>query len=216
MTKVDSVIEKLNNIIPGSLFGLFSIISGILGDIISRIMYPGYNFMRMAVSDLCLGPGGLFFKLGNIFSGIFALVFVNYLGRTFTEGNINPKLRKTAIICADISCIGFIFLGIFCGSNLIIAYIHGISAITSMGFGFCYITFYNIFMIKDSKYSNSLGYFGFSVSFIFGLLITLFLLHILPVLRFIMVVLPLIEWVNTIALIIWYLIIPFYMIHKKI
>jgi hypothetical protein len=216
MEKLNLFIEKINNIIPARYFGLFSIISGILGDVIALIMYPGYNLMRMAVSDLCLGAGGIFFNLGNILSGVFAFVFVNHLGRTFTESNINMKFRRFAIICANISCIGFIFLGIFCGSNLVIAYIHGISAITSMGFGFCYITSYNILMIKDSKYSNSLGYYGFTVSFVFGILIILFLLHILPVLRFIMVVLPLIEWINTISLIIWYIIIPLYMVYKKI
>ena len=216
MEKFDLFIEKVNDVIPGSLFGLFSIISGIMGDVIAFLMFPGYNFLRMAVSDLCLGPGGLFFNFGNLFSGIFAFFFVNYLGNTFNEGKISPKFRRTAIICANISCVCFIFLGIFCGSNIIIAYIHGISAITSMGFGFCYITFYNILIIKDSKYSRSLGYFGFIVSFIFGLLIILFLLHILPNLRFIMVVLPLVEWLNTTALIIWYIIIPLYMIYKKI
>jgi hypothetical protein len=216
MEKIDLFIERVNKIIPGRLFGLFSIISGILGDFIAFLMYPGYNFLRMAVSDLCLGAGGIFFNLGNIFSGVFAFVFVNYLGNTFNEGSINPKFRRTAIICANISCVCFIFLGIFCGSNIIIAYIHGISAITSMGFGFCYITFYNILMIKDSKYSSSLGYFGFFVSAIFGLLIILFLLHILPNLRFLMIILPLLEWSNTIALIIWYIVIPFYMIYKKI
>ncbi|MFX1568818.1 MAG: hypothetical protein ACFFCV_10690 [Promethearchaeota archaeon] len=216
MKKLDLFIEKVSDIIPGRLFGLFSIISGILGDVIAFLMFPSYNFLRRAVSDLCLGPGGLFFNLGNVFSGIFAFVFVNYLGNTFNEGNINPRFRRTAIICANISCVCFIFLGIFCGSNIIIAYIHGISAITSIGFGFCYITFYNILIIRDSKYSRSLGYFGFTVSFIFSLLISIFFLHILPNLRFLMVVLPLLEWLNTISLIIWYIIIPLYMIYKKI
>ncbi len=216
MGKIDIFIEKLNNVIPGSLFGLFSIFSGILGDIIALAMFPEYNFMEMAVSALCLGPGGFFFNLGNVFSGIFALIFVNYLGRTFNEKENNYKLIFGANICANIACISFIILGVFCGSNIVVQYLHGTAAITSWGLGFCYITMYNILMIKDLKYSEYLGYFGFFVSFTFALLIILFFLHLFPFLRFIMEILPLIEWIGTIAVILWYLIIPSYMLYKKI
>ena len=69
-----------------------------------------------------------------ILSGIFALIFVNSLGRTFNEEKISKKLKRNAIICANISCICFILLGVFCGPSLIISYIHGTSAITSWGF----------------------------------------------------------------------------------
>ncbi len=216
MEKVDHFIEKFNNVIPVSLFGLFSIFSGILGDIIARVMFPEYNFMEMAVSALCLGPGGIFFNLGNIFSGIFALIFVNYLRTTFNKNENNFKLIIGANICANIACISFIFLGVFCGSNIIIQYLHGTSALISWGFGFCYITMYNILIIQDSKYSKYLGYFGFFVSFAFALLVILFFLHLFPVLRFIMEVLPLIEWIGTGAVILWYFFIPTYMLYKKI
>ncbi len=216
MEKVDHFIEKLNNVIPVSLFGLFSILSGILGDIVARVMFPEYNFMEMAVSTLCLGPGGIFFNLGNIFSGIFALIFVNYLRMTFNKNENNYKLIIGANICANIACISFIFLGVFCGSNIIIQYLHGTSALISWVLGFCYITMYNILIIQDLKYSKYLGYFGFFVSFAFALLIILFFLHLFPVLRFIMEVLPLIEWIGTGAVILWYFLIPTYMLYKKI
>jgi len=216
MEKVDQFIEKLNNFIPGSLFGLFSIISGIIGDIIALSMFPEYNFMEMAVSALCLGPGGLFFNLGNTFSGIFALIFVNYLGSTFTENDNNKNQIKGANITANIACISFIFLGVFCGSNIVIKYLHGTAAILSYGFGLCYITLYNILMIKDPNYSEYLGYFGFFVSFIFALLIILFFLHLFPPLFFLHLLLPLIEWASTIAVILWYFFIPTYMLYKKI
>ncbi|MFX0000151.1 MAG: DUF998 domain-containing protein [Candidatus Hodarchaeota archaeon] len=216
MTKIDKFIEKLNNIIPASLFGLLSITSGILGDIIALLMYPEYNFMEMAVSALCLGPGGLFFNLGNIFSGAFALIFVNYFRSTFIKKENNKNLINGANISANIACISFIILGIFCGSNIVIQYLHGIAAIISYIFGLCYITLFNILMIRDSNYSEYLGYFGFFVSSIFALLIVLFFLHLFPVLRFIMEILPLIEWISTVAVILWYFFVPIYMIHKKI
>lgn len=216
MEKVDQFIEKLNNFIPGSLFGLFSIISGIIGDIIALLMFPEYNFMEMAVSALCLGPGGLFFNLGNIFSGIFALVYVNYLRTTFNNEENSIRLIKGANISANIACISFIILGVFCGSNIVVQYLHGTAAIISYSFGLGYITFYNILIIKDSNYSKYLGYFGFFVSFIFALLIILFFLHLFPSLFFLHLFLPLIEWTSTIAVILWYLIIPSYMLYKKI
>lgn len=218
MEIMDIFIEKLNKIIPGRLFGLFSITAGILGDIIALLMYPlmKYDFMRNAVSSLCEGPGGIFFNVGNIFSGVFALIFVNYLGRTFNEEQINKNLIRISIICANISCTSFIILGIFCSSNLIIAYIHGISALISWGFGLCYITFYNVLILKDPNYSNLLAHFGFLVSFSLALLMIFFFLHLFPVFRFLLIVLPLLEWINTFTIILWYLIIPIYMIHKKI
>jgi len=216
MEKVDHFIEKLNNFIPGSLFGLFSIISGIIGDIVALLMFPGYNFLEMAVSALCLGPGGLFFNIGNALSGIFAWVYVNYLRTTFNNEENSIRLIKGANITANIACVSFIILGAFCGSNIVFRYLHGTAAIISYVFGFCYITMYNILMIKDPKYSEYLGYFGFFVSFIFALLIILFLLHLIPPLFYIHLSLPLIEWASTVAVISWYLGIPVYMLYKKI
>jgi hypothetical protein len=216
MEKIDIYIQKLNNLIPGRIFGLFSITAGILGDIIALVMFPEYNFMRDAVSALCLGPGGVFFNIGNIFSGFFALIFVNYLGKIFDEKQINVKLKTGALVCANISCICFIILGVFCGSNIVIQYLHGISALISWGFGFLYITLYNILIIKDSSLSSTLGYFGFIVSFFLGLLIVLFFLHLFPILRSIIALLPLIEWINTLSVILWYFFVSSYMIYKKI
>ena len=216
MGNFNTFIEKLNEIIPGSLFGLFSITSGILGDIIAILMFSEYDAMEMAISALCLGPGGVFFNLGNIFSGLFAFIFLNYLGRTFNKSDSNKNLINFAIICSNIACVSFIILGAFCGSNIVIQYIHGTAAITAYCFGFAYVTSYSLLIIKDSHYSKYLGYFGFLVSFIFALLIILFFLHLFPLLRFIMEILPLMEWISTIAIILWYFFVPAYMIYKKI
>ena len=217
MPNLDNFLEKLNKVIPGRLFGLLLIIVAILGDIFSFITFPGYNFMRMPVSALCDGPGGIYFNIGNALSGLFALIFVNSLGRTFTGEHFSKNMKRNAIICANISCTCLILLGLFCsGSNLIIAYIHGISAITSWGFGFCYITLYNILILKDSNYSKFLAYFGFLVSLALALLIIFFFLHLIPILRFIIIILPTLEWINTILIILWYFIISTYMIYKKI
>ncbi|MFW9973220.1 MAG: DUF998 domain-containing protein [Candidatus Odinarchaeota archaeon] len=217
MEKWDLFFEKLNTIIPGRIFGLLSITIGILGDIIAYFMYPGYNLFRMAVSDLCLGPGGIFFNIGNVFSGIFALIFVNTLIRTFKEINISMKLKKITIICANISCLSFVTLGLFCGSNIIIRYIHGTAAIMSWTFGYAYLTFFNILMAKANKYSNTLAIFGFIITLPLILLIAFFLLSFIPVLKdFLIVILAPLEWINTISIIIWYFCVSTYMINKKL
>jgi hypothetical membrane protein len=57
----------------GGICGLISIIIGICGDILAIIYFPGYNLLNNMVSDLGIGPGGIFFILGLIFSGILAI-----------------------------------------------------------------------------------------------------------------------------------------------
>jgi hypothetical protein len=216
MEKMDLFINKINNVIPGGVFGLLSITIGILGDIIAYLMFPGYNFLTMAVSTLCLGPGGIYFNIGNIFSGFFALIFVNSLIRTFNDEDSNFKLKKTANICANISCISFIILGVFCGSNIVVQYLHGTSAITSWIFGYSYITLYNILMIKDNNYSNKLAIFGFFITFPLLLLMIFFFLHLIPILTApLIIILPPLEWINTISVITWYFSVSSYMIYKK-
>jgi hypothetical protein len=200
----------------GGLYGLISILFGILGDLISFIMYPGYNFTKSAVSTLCKGPGGLFFQLGTVFSGIFAIPFVISLSKSFNEDDVSEKFRKAILYIAIVSCITFIGLGIFCGSNPVIALIHGALAVSSWISGIIYVTGFNILMNKDSQFPNYLAYIGYCVSFILFSMIFLFILHFFPELRFLMVILPSLEWINTISLVIWFIIISTFMIIKKI
>jgi len=216
MEKSSNISYRSTKKISFGIYGLLSIIFGGLGDLIAYIMYPEYNFMRRAVSSLCLGPGGLFFQSGTVLSGLFALLFLIYLERTFIEDDINRYLRKYAKITAIISCVSFIILGIFCGSNVIIAYIHGINAVISWIFGFLYISLYNSLMIKSSNYSKYLGYFGFVTTFTLSLMFIFFILHLFPALRFLMIILPLLEWMNTLSLILWYLVVSTYIIHQAI
>jgi hypothetical protein len=216
MEKLEHFIERLNRYIPIRIFGLLSISFGIIGDLIAYSMYPGYCITKNAVSALCDGSGRAFFQIGIILSGIFAFFFAIYLGNTFSNEIVSQKLRKISIRFAVISCVSFIFLGVFCGTNLIIALIHGTSAIISWGFGFCYITLYNILILRDPKYSKYIGYFGFFVSSILATLMIVFFLHLIPALRQLMVFLPTLEWINTFTVILWYFTISMYMVIKKI
>ena len=216
MEKLNNIIEKLSQKISVGIYGILSITFGIIGDLIAYLMYPEYNFMRKAVSSLCKGPGGLFFQIGTVLSGLFALPFVIFLGKTFNDEEINGNLRKYAKITGIISCVSFIILGVFCGSNVIIAYIHGINAVISWISGLFYITLFNVLFLKSSKYLKFVAYFGFIVTLTLTLLMVTFILHLLPDLRFLMIILPSLEWLNTIALIFWYLLVSTYIIHNRI
>lgn len=216
MNKLERFIKNLNRHIPLRTFGILSILFGIIGDSIAYSMYPGYNFTQNAVSALCDGSGWVFFQIGIVLSGVFAFFFAVYLGYTFNSEEVDERLKKTSIPFAIISCVSFILLGIFCGKNLLISLIHGTSVIISWGFGFSYITLFNILMIKDSKYSKNIGYFGFFVSFVMATLMIFFFLHLIPALRFLIIILPTLEWINTFTVISWYLIVSLYMVIKRI
>ncbi len=218
MRRITIHFEKLVKIIPSKYFGILSVTFGVLGDIIAYLLFPcsQYSLLKQPVSTLCLGNGGIFFNFGNIFSGVCALIFVNSFSRIFDEEQVSGNIKRNAIITANISCTCFIILGIFCGSNIIIAYIHGIAALSSWGFGFFYFTCFNILMFQDSKFSKNIALVGFIVPIFLGLLMIIFFLHLIPIFRFLVVILPFLEWMNTFVVIFWYYLIPFYMIYKKI
>lgn len=216
MQKLKIFIDKFLEKISFGVFGLLSITFGIIGDLIAYSMYPGYDFRRRAVSSLCEGPGGLFFQSGTVISGLFGLIFLIYVISTFNEGEHNEKLKKYAKILAIISCVSFIILGVFCGSTPIIAYIHGISAVISWISGLIYISFYNFLIIKSSNYSKFIGYYGFITSLTLSIMLIFFILHLFPTLRFLMIILPSLEWANTLSLSLWYLILSVYILYRKI
>jgi len=202
--------------ISGGVWGNLSITAGILGDIIALILFPGYDFLKRSVSFLCKGPGGIFFQLGTILSGIFAVGFVLYVVRTFDDTIISKNMKKLALSFALISCVSFIFLGVFCGSNPIVDLIHGGSAVVSWLSAICYIGIFSFLMMKDSKYSKFPAYVGFSVSISLSLMILLFILYYIPGLQGVVKLLPLLEWYNTFALTFWYFVASTYLLVKKI
>jgi hypothetical protein len=208
--------DRLLNPLYGGIFGILSISSAIIGDIIAFILFPGYNLTKRAVSYLCKGPGGAFFQVGAVFSGIFAIFFLLSLAKSFSRNDSNERLIKISIFVSIVSCTCFILLGIFCGSNPIVALLHGIFAFNSWLFGLLYVTFLNILILKDSKYINILAYIGFFLAWSLVLLLIVFLLHFHEPFHILVVILPSIEWFNTIVIIVWYFVVSIYMIYRKI
>jgi hypothetical protein len=216
MRDIRNYLDKIVNPFFGGIFGILSITSGIIGDTIAFIFFPEYNMTKKAVSYLCKGPGGIFFQIGAVFSGIFAILFLLSLANSFLRKDSNERFIKIFIFVSIVSCTSLIFLGIFCGSNPIIALLHGIFAFISWFFGLLYITLLNILILKDSKYSNFLAYIGFFLSWSLVLLLTIFLLHFHAPFHILVLILPSLEWFNTILIIVWYFIVSVHMIYSKI
>ena len=216
MRQIKKSFDKVVNPLFGGIFGILSITSAIIGDIIAFILFPGYNLTKKAVSYLCRGPGGIFFQVGAVLSGLFAILFLLSLANSLYRNSSNERLIETSIIVSIVSCICLIFLGIFCGSNPIIALLHGIFAFISWFSGLLYVTLLNILILKDSRYSNFLAYIGFFLSWSLGLLLVIFLLHFHTPFHILVLILPSLEWFNTILIMVWYFIVSIYMIYRKI
>ena len=216
MENLKKIFDNIQKTKLAGIFGILSITFGLIGDFIALILFPEYDFMRSAVSYLCIGPGGVFFQIGTVFSGIFALGFVLCIILTFDEESANVNIKKWAKILAVISCVSFINLGLFCGTNPIIEIIHGVSAVISWLSGIGYITLFSILMLKDSKYSKITAYIGYIVSSGLSCMVLLFILYYFPGIKDVLKILPLVEWYNTFALTFWYLVVSINILIKKI
>ncbi|MHA1335720.1 MAG: DUF998 domain-containing protein [Promethearchaeota archaeon] len=197
--------QKIFQTIPGSVFCLISIFVGITGDIISAIMYPGYNITKNMISDLGTGPGAPFFNTCVIIAGIFAIPFLIYLGQILLNYNSeNKKLAKTGIISATISSIALSLIGVFPAykDNFIIFLIHGIIASICYITASIYIISFCVLIRKDERFNNIFGYTGYIIGVFF--IITLFTW------------IPLIQWITNICIILWLFFLAIYMYYKKI
>ncbi|KKM87506.1 hypothetical protein LCGC14_1268230 [marine sediment metagenome] len=216
MEKSHKLLDNFQQFVSGGIYGILSVFFGMLGDLIAYLMYPGYKFTINPVSSLCNGPGGIYFQVGTVFSGIFAILFVIYFIGSLSETQNAEKIRQVALLTALISCTSLIILGVFCGTEPTIALIHGVSAVISWIFGICYITLFNILILKNPKYSKSVAYFGFGVSIMLSVMVLMFFLYYFFGLHIVIIILPLLEWIDTIILTILYLVISAFIIIKKI
>ena len=216
MEKSHKLLDNFQQFVSGGIYGILSVFFGMLGDLIAYLLYPGFKFTINPVSSLCNGPGGIYFQVGTVFSGIFAILFVVYFIGSLPETHNAKKIRQVALLTALISCISFISLGVFCGTESTIALIHGVSAVISWISGICYITLFNVFMLRNPKYSKFLVYFGFSVSITLSTMVLMFFLYYFFGIHFVIIILPLLEWIDTFVLAIWYLVVSINLLIKKI
>ena len=191
MDKPSKLIDKILEVIPGGIFGLLSVVSIILGELLAFLLFPGYNIFDNMISDLGVGKGGVFFNLGLLISGILIIPYYVHLAKSFQGENINENLRKYALLAAVISCITYALLGVFPAieENIIIFYTHGILATISIACGLGYLLLYSILMYKAQNYSKVQAYHGFLVAAIYA--------------TFLMFWIPVVEWVLNLAILTW-------------
>ncbi len=196
-------IDKLLNVKPGGIFGLLSVVFIVLGELIAFLLFPGYSIFKNMISELGAGPGGIFFNLSVIISGIIIIPYYIHLGKSFSGENIKENLRKFAILVAVISCITYSFLGVFPSieSEAIIYITHGILAAISISSGLGYLILYSILMLKAQNFSKIQAYHGFIVAGFY----TFFLLTWIPM----------VEWVLNIAILSWITANSIYMLYHK-
>ena len=202
IVKINEILTRVFNFIPGPFFGIASTIIGLLGDILAIISSPSYTLSQM-ISVLGTGTWGFFFNFGTIFSGIFALPLYFYLERVLAKENLYGEVRKAAIISAVISCMFFILIGIFPSyeNNVFFLYAHGISTLFCFLSGVGYILLFSFLFYKNLKFPNTLVYIGL---FQAGIMVL-----------FLFTWNPIVEWIMTFGIIIWILSVSFYMIYKK-
>ena len=204
MERERKFIDKLLNIAPGGIYGILSLIARISGDLLAYLLFPGYSIFDNMVSDLGVGPGGIFFSLGLIISGIVCIPFYIALARSLKSDEINEKMIKVGLIFFYISDITYILLGFFPSieNNYIIYATHGILAVISWLTGIVYLILFSKLMLKNHKYSKFPAYSGFCLV---GFMIL-----------FLSTWLPIFEWLMTFAFIIWLIIISSYMIYHRL
>ncbi|TFG30397.1 MAG: hypothetical protein EU532_01225 [Promethearchaeota archaeon] len=191
MEREANLIDKLLDLISGGVFGLISVIVILVGDIIAFSYFPGYSIFNNMVSELGVGPGGIFFNIGLIISGIIIIPYYIDLGKSFIGKEIKENLRKFAISSAIISCITYTLLGFFPSveTNPIIYITHGTLATISIASGFGYLTSYSILMLKADNFNKIQACHGFIVAGVYAI--------------FLFIWIPIIEWIMTFCIISW-------------
>ena len=196
------VLNKIFKVIPGPYWGLLSMIVGLLGDIIAVLMTPGYNLTYM-VSTLGSGPGALYFNLGTILSGLFALLFYIYLIPALKSENVTEEVQRTALIFASLSCFFFILIGVFPSitSNSVLIIIHGFVAMISLMCGSVYKSLFGYMMLKNEKFLKIHTFSAFIV--------------VIIEIIFLLTWVPLIEWMMVIAITYWIFLLSFHVFTRK-
>jgi len=199
-----NLIDKLLKFAHGSVYGISSVVIGLLFSTIALILFPNYNFLLNMISELGVGPGGIFFNLGLILAGILAIPFFIYFGRVLRSNNTSDSLEKSAVITSIISCVSFSLIGCFPSiqNNNIILFFHGTFTLINWICEILYLTFFSILILKNSKFLKLQAFHGF-----IGIGIIIFNLFTWW---------PITEWAVAFIITSWILVNAMYILYKKI
>ncbi|MFX0186963.1 MAG: hypothetical protein ACFE8A_04410 [Candidatus Hodarchaeota archaeon] len=203
-------IEKLNKFvdkllkIPGGIYGLLSTCFGSLFVFLSYSNFPGYDMINNDVSVLGIGPGlaAIFFAIGLILIGVFAIPFVIFLGRILQQENENKKLTKRAVKISITSCIALSLIAFFPVINLVMIVIHAMLAVIFFVGECLSLIYFSLIMLRENKFSKMHAYFGFITA---GLIIF-----------YIAVRWSIVEWIVFFVLGAWTIEISIYTLYKRL
>ncbi len=202
MERLKTYILNTYNLIPAPIYGLLSAIVGIGGDIIAIALFPGYNFNHM-ISALGASPGAIYFNIGTILSGIFALLFYLYMIKVIGKGTKYPKLQRVGRFFAINSCIFFSLVGVFpTSTNKTLFVLHGTFAFISWLSAIIYLSIFSYLIFKNKVIPKFFGY--------------LALITVGTIIVFLLTWIPLIEWIMALGVTVWITLPSIYMLYRKI
>jgi len=202
MEKLKTHILNTYNLVPAPIYGLLSAIAGLSGDIISILLFQGFSLNHM-ISALGTGPGAIYFNIGTILSGIFALLFYLYLAKVIGKESNDPKLHKVGRFFAFNSCIFFSLVGVFpTSTNMIIFVLHGSAASISWLSAIIYLSIFGYLIFKNNIFPRFFVY--------------LALITAGTIIVFLLTWNPIIEWIMALAVTIWITLISAYLLYRKI
>jgi hypothetical membrane protein len=202
MEKLKTHILNTYNLVPAPIYGLLSAVVGLSGDIIAILLFQEYNLNHM-ISALGAGPGAIYFNIGTILSGIFALLFYLYMIKVIGKETNAPKLQKVGRFFAINSCIFFSLVGVFpTSTNMIIFVLHGTFALISWLSAIIYLSIFSFLIFKNKVIPKFFGY----LALITASIIILFLLTWIPI----------IEWIMALEITVWITLPSVYLLYRKI
>ena len=202
MEKLKTHILNIYNLVPAPIYGFLSAIAGLSGDIISILLFQGFSLNHM-ISALGAGPGAIYFNIGTILAGIFALLFYLYLFKVIGKKTKDPKLTKVGRFFAINSCIFFSLVGVFpTSTDIIIFVIHGSAALISWLSAIMYLIIFSYLVLKNNIFPRFFVY--------------LSLITAGTIIVFSLTWNPIIEWIMALAVTIWITLISAYLLYRKI
>ena len=202
MEKLKTYFLNTYNLLPAPIYGLLSAVVGIGGDIIGIALFPGYNLNYM-ISALGAGPGAIYFNIGTILSGMFALLFYLYMIKAIGNEKTYPKLQRVGRFFAINSCIFFSLIGVFpTSTNIIVYYLHGTCALISWLSAIIYLSIFSFLIFKNKIIPEFFGY--------------LALITAGTIIVFLFTWIPIIEWIMALGVTVWITLPSVYMLYHKI
>ena len=206
--KIAETSDRFTYMIIGGIFGIFSVIVRVIGDLLAIQQYPGYHPSTHMISFLSSSRGHTYFTLGLILSSI--LIIPYYLAVTLVfriEYKEDKKLILISLYISIISAISTSLVGFFLElftiiQNSLIYDLHGLFAAIAFSCAVFFCVVMGHLIQKSTYFPHFFAYICYivaGVNFIF-----LFTWH------------ALLEWLASSLVIILQLVFGVYLIFKKV